>query len=32
MTFKDQIKALLDSKSKINLISQAFIAQLGFKI
>ncbi len=32
VTFKDQIKALLDSKSKVNVISQAFAHQLGLKI
>ncbi len=30
--FKDQTKALLNSKSKVNVMSQAFIFQLGPKI
>ena len=30
--FKDQTKALLDSRSKPNAMSQAFAKQLGFKI
>ena len=32
MIFKNQTKALLDSKSKVNIISQAFIIELGLKI
>ena len=32
ITFKDQIEALLDSKSEINSISQVFDHQLGFTI
>ncbi len=32
ITFKDQTKALLNSKSKINAISQTFAQQLGLKI
>ncbi len=32
VTFKDQTEALLDSKSKVNTMSQAFVHQLGFKI
>ncbi len=32
ITFKDQTKALLDSGSKVNAISQAFAQQLGLKI
>ena len=32
VTFKDQIEALLDSKSKVNAMSQAFAYQLGLKI
>ena len=30
--FKDQIEALLNSKSKIHAMSQAFAYQLGLKI
>ena len=30
--FKDRIKTLLDSKSKVNTISQALTYQLGIKI
>ncbi len=30
--FKDQTKALLDSRSKINTMSQVFAQQLDFKI
>ncbi len=30
--FKDQTKALLDSRSKVNTMSQAFTQQLGLKI
>ncbi len=32
VTFKDQTEALLDSRSEINAISQAFAQQLGLKI
>ena len=32
VTFKDQIEALLDLESKVNIMSQAFPYQLGFKI
>lgn len=32
MTFKDEIKALLNSESKVNIIKQAFVFQLGLKI
>lgn len=32
ITFKDQTKALLDLKSKVNKMSQVFTLQLGFKI
>ncbi len=32
VTFKNQTKALLDSGSEVNTISQAFMQQLGFKI
>ncbi len=32
VTFKDQTKALLDSRSEINAMSQAFAQQLGLKI
>ncbi len=32
VTFKDQTKALLDSGSKVNVISQAFAQQLSLKI
>ncbi len=32
VSFKDKIGALLDSKSEVNAISQAFAHQLGFKI
>ncbi len=32
VTFKDQTEALLDSESKVNAISQAFIQQLSLKI
>ena len=32
VTFKDQAEALLDSKSKVNAIIQAFAYQLGLKI
>ncbi len=32
VTYKDQIKALLDSESKVNAMSQAFAQQLGLKI
>lgn len=32
MTFKDKTEVLLDSKSKFNVINQAFALQLGFKI
>ncbi len=32
VTFKNQTKALLNSRSKVNVISQAFAQQLGFKI
>ena len=32
VTFKDQIEALLDSRSKINVMSQVFAHQLGLKI
>ncbi len=32
VTFKDQTEALLDSKSKVNIMSQAFVQQLGLKI
>ena len=32
ITFKDQTEALLDSKSKVNAISQTFAQQLGLKI
>ena len=32
ITFKDQIEILLDSKTKINVISQAFASQLGLTI
>ncbi len=31
VTFKDQTEALLNLKSEINLISQAFAHQLGLK-
>ncbi len=30
--FKDQIEALLDSESKVNVMSQAFAQQLGLKV
>ncbi len=30
--FKDQTKALLDSRSEVNAMSQAFVQQLGVKI
>ncbi len=30
--FKDQTEALLDSETKVNIISQAFAQQLGLKI
>ncbi len=32
VTFKDQTEALLDSGSEVNIMSQAFAQQLGFKI
>ncbi len=32
ITFKNQTEALLDSKSKVNVMSQAFAHQLGLKI
>ena len=32
VTFKDQTKALLDSRSKVNAMSQVFTYQLGFTI
>ncbi len=32
ITFKDQTEALLDSRSKVNVMSQAFAQQLGPKI
>ena len=32
VTFKDQTEALLDSESKVNVMSQAFAYQLGFTI
>ncbi len=32
VTFKDQTEALLDSGSKVNVMSQAFAQQLGLKI
>ena len=32
ITFKDQIEALLDSRSKINVMSQIFAYQLGLTI
>ncbi len=32
VTFKDQIKALLESKSEVNVMSQVFAHQLGLKI
>ena len=32
ITFKDQTEALLDSKNKINAMSQAFASQQGLKI
>ncbi len=32
VTFKNQIKALLDSESEVNAISQAFAHQFGLKI
>lgn len=32
VTFKDQTKTLLDSKNKVNTMSQAFAHQLGLKI
>ncbi len=32
VTFKDQTKALLDSKSEVNTMSQTFAQQLGLKI
>ena len=32
VTFKDQTEALLDSKSKVNVMSQGFAYQLGLKI
>lgn len=32
MIFKNKTEALLDSKSKVYIISQAFILQLGLKI
>ncbi len=32
ITFKDQTKALLDSRSEVNAMSQAFAQQIGFKI
>ncbi len=32
VTFKDQTEALLDSRSEVNVISQAFVQQLGLKI
>ncbi len=32
VTFKNQTKALLESESKLNVISQAFAQQLGLKI
>ena len=32
MIFKNQLKALLDLKSEINIISQVFTHQLGIKI
>lgn len=32
MTFKDSTKALLDSESEVNAMSQVFAHQLGFKI
>ncbi len=32
VTFKDQTEALLDSRSEVNIISQAFAQQLGLKI
>ncbi len=32
VTFKDQTEALLDSKSEVNAMSQAFVQQLGLKI
>ncbi len=31
VNFKDQTEALLDSESKVNVMSQAFALQLGFK-
>ena len=32
ITFKDQTEALLDSGSKVNVMSQAFAQRLGLKI
>ncbi len=32
VTFKDQIEALLDSRSEVNVISPAFGQKLGLKI
>ena len=32
MNFKDQTKALLNSKSKVNIISQVFNFELGLQI
>ncbi len=32
ITFKDQTKAVLDSRSEVNIISQAFVYQFGLKI
>ncbi len=32
ITFKDQTEALMDSRSEINVIIQAFAQQLSFKI
>ncbi len=32
VTFKDETKALLDSRSKVNIMSQAFAQQLGLMI
>ena len=32
ITFKDQTEAMLDLKSKVNAINQAFAHQLGFTI
>ncbi len=32
VTFKDQTEALLDSRSEVNAMNQAFAQQLGLKI